>query len=494
MSLSLYVESSTITISTNSPTVGIDRTIRNISISSVFCTYVYILYSVCSGGSWLFTNSTFLIFDIYATTVIFILISILSELLLKAETALAYTKDSHTVRSTLVRYLSHQLRTPVNTVALALQCLKSHIGENTSLHNETIELVDDAITAVSAVTTVLENIITYESLSACTLKIFPRIVMAPEFISDIIPDLTEQAKKVKVILDFHQAFHDGICVNSAHISIDTFRFSQVINTLVGNAIKYTKKGGKVTVSVEYCHLEKDHHNHSDNGNDYSAVIQGSRINASGILKIRVTDTGRGIAKETLPELFERSLRFSPGLEEKDQGSGLSLWITRCLVDLHRYCTLEVESEGVGRGTEFLLSIPFYEQHVTQSLSPIPIESSESNDQNDTRKSVDVSSSSINNEIRVSHLSVCTTVKNSFNTMEYSYLSHKSSVPGTALSSYRNFSSKVHNEEGIEEDNTAEEYPYYPSEKLSEVNLNQPRNKFKVLIVDDAPMTLKMIVR
>eukprot|EP01041_Mallomonas_annulata_P007433 gene7433-15201_t len=309
-----------------------EKKIGKITTLMVMLISSYTLYSICSGGSWLFDNKSFLNMKI---------------------------KD---MKGTVARYLSHQLRTPINTVTLALHCLKSQVNTN-EVCAEGTELVDDAITAVSAVTTVLENIITYESLSASTLKMYPRMVYPADYIKDTLRLHFDIAKQKSIGFEVKSDTLVDVDTNAVCISIDSIRFSQVINTLVGNAIKYTKKGGKVTVSVEYCHLEKDHNHNgkSDNGNDYSAVIQGSRINASGMLKIRVTDTGRGIAKETLPGLFERSLRFNPGLEEKDQGSGISLWITRRLVDLHRYCTLEVESEGVGRGTEFVLSIPFYEQ-------------------------------------------------------------------------------------------------------------------------------------
>eukprot|EP01041_Mallomonas_annulata_P001395 gene1395-2687_t len=256
-------------------------------------TTVYILYSVGSGGSWLFIDVNLLTFDIYATSGIIVLLKICYEIIMKLDNVTTQKQLSKDLKCTVARYLSHQLRTPMNTVTLALQCLKSYTKTATEGFScDAVELVDDAICSCIGVTKVLDNIIIYESLSNGTLKIYPQIVCPNEYLNDTLNSFIEQTK-----------------------------------------LKCLK---------------------------FNTVIRGVRINASGILKIRVTDTGRGIAKEILPELFERSLRFNPGLEEKDQGSGLSLWITRRLVDLHRYCTLSVKSEGIGKGTEFVLSIPFYE--------------------------------------------------------------------------------------------------------------------------------------
>eukprot|EP01041_Mallomonas_annulata_P011312 gene11312-23666_t len=441
------------------------------------------------------------------------------------------------MKGTVARYLSHQLRTPVNTVTLALHCLKSQVNTN-EVCAEGTELVDDAITAVSAVTTVLENIITYESLSASTLKMYPRMVYPADYIKDTLRLHFDIAKQKSIGFEVKSDTLIDVDTNAVCISIDSIRFSQVINTLVGNAIKYTKKGGKVTVSVEYCQLEKDHHhNGNDNaGNDYSAVIQGSKINASGMLKIRVTDTGRGIAKESLPGLFERSLRFNPGLEEKDQGSGLSLWITRRLVDLHRYCTLEVESEGVGRGTQFVLSIPFYEQPEKLFVplcrnSMIPIMSIRKDYEED---SISENSSIFNDtSTKISiHNFIFRDKSKAYenkpfdeNRSEASCTSRRRLPSALFLKitgKHDTFAEMVYESSGVDEksggrerdrckdkdrdrissgkDCTCECEESYRSKFSSTPSLEHIEHEhredfeFKVLIVDDAPMTLKMIVR
>eukprot|EP00607_Mallomonas_marina_P011096 CAMPEP_0182423860 /NCGR_PEP_ID=MMETSP1167-20130531/9936_1 /TAXON_ID=2988 /ORGANISM="Mallomonas Sp, Strain CCMP3275" /LENGTH=274 /DNA_ID=CAMNT_0024603171 /DNA_START=189 /DNA_END=1010 /DNA_ORIENTATION=- len=75
------------------------------------------------------------------------------------------------------------------------------------------------------------------------------------------------------------------------------------------------------------------------------------------LQFHVADNGKGIPKEVISNIFERTIRFEPGHEEEGQGSGLSLWIAYKLVKLHEGCNLEVISAGKDRGSEFVLTIP-----------------------------------------------------------------------------------------------------------------------------------------
>eukprot|EP01041_Mallomonas_annulata_P012446 gene12446-26186_t len=174
-----------------------------------------------------------------------------------------------TMKSTVARYLSHQLRTPMNTVTLALQCLKSHLKNVYHGQNDTLELLHDAMISTVGVTAILENIVTYESLSANTLKIYLRAIFPPDFLDNAIRPYIDQAENKNIELNIESK-------------------NEIIHTLVSNAIKYTKKKGNVHVLIEYSTI-------SDNLR-YNDIINGISMNASGLLKIRVKDSGKGIKK------------------------------------------------------------------------------------------------------------------------------------------------------------------------------------------------------
>jgi two-component system sensor histidine kinase BaeS len=109
---------------------------------------------------------------------------------------------------------------------------------------------------------------------------------------------------------------------------DPLRIGQVVANLVGNAIKFTPREGRVTVTVKPWRT-------------------GARI--------EVTDTGVGIDATELPHIFERFYRGSQANEARGSGSGLGLAIVRSIVDMHRG-TVTVTSR-LGVGTTFVVTLP-----------------------------------------------------------------------------------------------------------------------------------------
>jgi signal transduction histidine kinase len=106
---------------------------------------------------------------------------------------------------------------------------------------------------------------------------------------------------------------------------DKDRLLQVFENLIGNAIKFTKAGGSITVSAA--------------SRDHEVVFQ-------------VADTGSGIAPENLPRVFDR---FWQASRSGRVGAGLGLLITKGIVEAHRG-RIWVES-AAGSGSTFFFTIP-----------------------------------------------------------------------------------------------------------------------------------------
>ncbi|HJP87842.1 MAG TPA: HAMP domain-containing sensor histidine kinase [Candidatus Limnocylindrales bacterium] len=122
---------------------------------------------------------------------------------------------------------------------------------------------------------------------------------------------------------------------------DPVRIGQVVTNLVGNAIKFTPKGGRVDVTV--------------------------RPESDGGATITVTDTGIGIDPAELPRIFDRFFRGSRASEARGSGSGLGLSIVRGIVEMHGG-TVTVESR-VGAGTTFRVVLPAARVAETSSTGP-----------------------------------------------------------------------------------------------------------------------------
>jgi len=110
---------------------------------------------------------------------------------------------------------------------------------------------------------------------------------------------------------------------------DITRLAQAISNLLSNAAKYTEKGGTVTLS---------------------AGVQDGRA------KISVKDTGAGISPERLSGIFDMYMQTGRGESDKRQGLGIGLALVKRLVELHGG-TVSATSDGLGKGSEFVLSLP-----------------------------------------------------------------------------------------------------------------------------------------
>jgi CheY-like chemotaxis protein len=113
------------------------------------------------------------------------------------------------------------------------------------------------------------------------------------------------------------------------LEADPVRLAQVVGNLLNNAAKYTEDGGRITLS---------------------AVTEG------GEAVLRVRDTGLGIAPEMLPRIFEMFTQADRSLERSQGGLGVGLTLVKRLVEMHGG-SVEAESEGPGRGSEFVVRLP-----------------------------------------------------------------------------------------------------------------------------------------
>jgi len=121
-----------------------------------------------------------------------------------------------------------------------------------------------------------------------------------------------------------------------HVEADPARLEQIIVNLVNNAAKYTPPGGRISVVV------------AEEGE--SATL-------------RVSDTGIGIPEDMLSRIFELFVQGDQSLANTSGGLGIGLTLVHRLVKLHRG-RVEARSDGAGRGSEFVVTLPLSRQPVS----------------------------------------------------------------------------------------------------------------------------------
>jgi CheY-like chemotaxis protein len=129
---------------------------------------------------------------------------------------------------------------------------------------------------------------------------------------------------------------------------DADRLQQVFWNLLSNAVKFTPRNGRIEVRI-------------------------SRLDS--LLGVTVSDTGVGISEEFLPFIFDRFTQADTKTTRQHAGLGLGLSIVRHIIELHGG-TVTAESEGVGKGTSFRLTLPVRAvQHEAQAPAPhLPVSS------------------------------------------------------------------------------------------------------------------------
>lgn len=306
--------------------------------------------SVASMSIVIFISISFLIYDKYVNNEI-----------LKKE-LMAETKN------TFVKFISHEIRTPLNTVSLCIHSIHSElygqiynkIDNNTEesiiLMKEWLEILEDIEGSSNEAILVLNDLINYDKLSIGALTLDLSLINIKKFIIKTVKPLKIQAnlKNISIIMD--EKISNRVYLENKYVYGDTIKLTQVIRNILSNAIKFTPVDGNITINI----------NHEDVLHEY--IFDNTIYKCGGIITITVIDTGAGISIENQKKLFGQGIQFNVNNLQAGQGSGLGLWITKGIVELH-YGKIYAQSNGEGCGTTFVLEIPMIELLDCESSNP-----------------------------------------------------------------------------------------------------------------------------
>ncbi len=239
-----------------------------------------------------------------------------------AELQLALRKLSelNQLKANFVANVSHELRTPLTHIKGYLELLAT--GSLGSLAEEQEKAIQVSQRAATRLESLIENLILFSQASRGELNLHLTPVNLNKLATDILNYFNPKAfdRNITLTVDIRR--------NLPLVKADKEKISWVILQLMDNAIKFTPPGGKVSLSL--------------------------KREANTFVKVSVADTGIGIPKDRLQELFEPFHQLDGSPTRRYGGTGLGLALVRQILDAHG-SVMEVQSkEGKGTIFEFTL--------------------------------------------------------------------------------------------------------------------------------------------
>ena len=279
-----------------------------------------------------------------------------------AESALA-------IKRSFVRYVSHEIRTPLTVSMLGLDLIAEEL-EDLGAGESTMSNIGECQDSINIAVSILNDLLSYEKLESGILEISASYVPMTGFICKCLRPFKLQARQKDVIFSVDDKTQEDID-NPFFINVDMTKMSQVIRNLTSNAIKFTPPGGSVrvvmstyaapTTTTKEDKTSEDDKSSETTSSDFHVVeIDGKEypLAPQGWLLLEFIDTGVGISEYNQEKVFREIVQFSPNELQAGGGSGLGLWISRGLVELHEG-QIGMESDGVGHGSTFFVKIPVY---------------------------------------------------------------------------------------------------------------------------------------
>ncbi len=242
----------------------------------------------------------------------------------------AETSEANHQKSEFLATLAHELRNPLAPIGNALQILQSP---------DTRGKADAPVIAmlerqVSQMVRLVDDLLDASRISLGRIELRFGHIELTSLVSnatDVIrPLCTSMGQELTLTLPEAPIY----------LKADPTRLTQVVGNLLNNACKFTPKGGSIWVSVQ-CEGKQ-------------AVI-------------RVRDRGVGIAEVQLRRIFDLFMQVDTSLERSAGGLGIGLTLVKRLVELH-HGTVEVQSPGLGQGSEFVVRLPILDDTGLRSIA------------------------------------------------------------------------------------------------------------------------------
>lgn len=226
--------------------------------------------------------------------------------------------------------VNHELRTPLTLMLAPLKAvLEGRMGKLTPALKDTFETMQRNGYKLLKL---INNLLDLSKLEEGKMRLKVKTVNLVDFIPPLLASVKPLADQKQIRLFYQHPPHP------VDLTLDPDQFEKVIFNLLSNALKFTNKGGKITVYVE----ERDH----------TAIMT-------------VEDTGIGIPDDMLESIFDRFSQVDGSKSRAQEGTGIGLALAREIVVVHKG-RIHAESE-LGRGSRFIVELQKGEEHLDEAV-------------------------------------------------------------------------------------------------------------------------------
>ncbi len=239
--------------------------------------------------------------------------------------ALKLAENSSNAKTVFLFNMSHDIRTPMNSIIGFTNLAKKHIDDKDYL----LECLEKISISGNHLLSLINDVLDMSRIESGKLQITPM----PKSILDINNQITSivQEMAIKKSIAFNTRL---INVEQEWINCDALHLNQVLLNILSNAINYTNPGGKIEYSVEQKEINND------------------KVE----LVLKVKDSGIGMSEEFLEKIFDEFERENNSTDSGVQGTGLGMSIVKRLVNMMNG-TIEIQSKR-GVGTEVTITLEF----------------------------------------------------------------------------------------------------------------------------------------
>lgn len=230
-------------------------------------------------------------------------------------------EEVQTAKDDLLSLASHQLRTPATVVKQYVGMLLQGYGGK--LSDQQISMLSNAYDSNERQLDIINQLLYVARLDADRIQLRPEKIDISELLRGVMHDHHQSAT------DRGQSLAIKTPKRAIWVEVDPHYIRMAFDNLLSNAIKYTSNGGSITLSIRRSH---------------------------GKVLVRVADTGVGIEPSAQARVFDKFTRVENELSTDVNGSGVGLYLTNKIVELHGG-NIELTSE-VGVGSTFTVYLPF----------------------------------------------------------------------------------------------------------------------------------------